>query len=259
MSQGSLNLQKENGVAEITFDRPDARNAMTKKMYGDLERICKELRQDTSIRLAILRGAGGTAFVAGSDVGIFSDFKEGEDGLHYEAEMEAHTRALASLPFPVIAVIEGWAVGGGLNLAAACDIRIATPDARFSVPIARTVGNCLSIYNYARLVSEFGPGRAKRMLILGDFLSAEEALSAGFLAEIVDPASLDSRIEKLRERILANAPITMRVSKQAIARTLDVEALTEAEDLIREAYGSEDFKRGVTGFRAKKPPQWQGS
>jgi enoyl-CoA hydratase/carnithine racemase len=172
--------------------------------------------------------------------------------------MEVYTRALASLPFPVVAVIEGWAVGGGLNLAAACDIRISTPDARFGVPIAKTVGNCLSIYNYARLVAEFGPGRAKRMLILGQFLSASEALTCGFLTEVVEREAIEEKVSSLRERILGNAPITMRVSKQAISRVLDVESMAEAEDLIREAYGSKDFKTGVAAFREKRPPQWEG-
>ncbi|RUT28864.1 enoyl-CoA hydratase [Arsenicitalea aurantiaca] len=258
MNPGRVTLTLDQGIARIVFDRPEARNAMTKPMYADLHEICRTLAGRDDIRLAILRGAGGEAFVAGSDIGIFESFETGADGVAYEAEMEIYTRALADLPFPTLAVIEGWAVGGGLNLASVCDLRIATPDARMGVPIAKTVGNCLSIENYARLVAGFGASRAKRLLMVGDFLGAEEALACGFIFEIVARDTLEDRIAALAARIAGNAPITLRVSKQAIGRVLDAGVLPDADDLIAEAYGSADFRTGIAAFKAKARPAWTG-
>jgi len=258
MTAGAVTLSVEGPVARIVFDRPAARNAMTRPMYDDLHRICDALRPRGDVRVAVLRGAGGASFVAGSDIGIFGDVVTGADGIAYEREMEAHTQALESLPIPTLAVIEGWAVGGGLNLAAACDFRIATPDARFGAPIARTVGNCLSMRNLARLIDGFGAPRAKRMVMLGEMIDAAEARGAGFVADIVEPAALDLQIARFCERILGNAPITMRVSKQAIALVLASRRAEEAESLIAEAYGSADFRRGAAAFLSRTSPDWTG-
>lgn len=258
MSEGRVLLEIDGPVARVTFARPQTRNAMTKVMYGQLHAICGQLAGDEEVRVVVLRGAGGEAFVAGSDIDIFTNFEGGEDGIAYEAEMEAYTRALADLPMPTIAVIEGWAVGGGLNLAAVCDIRVATPDARLGVPIANTVGNCLSIYNYARLVSGFGVSRAKRMLLLGSFIGADEALQCGFLTEIVERERLDARVGELAQRVVGLAPITLKVSKRAVNRLQMMGLDAEADDLVREAYGSEDFRTGVVAFRNKSVPEWKG-
>ncbi|WP_127144647.1 enoyl-CoA hydratase [Pelagibacterium montanilacus] len=258
MSEGRVTLSWNGDVAHIRFDRPHARNAMTKSMYRDLAVICAELKDRAGVRMAVLRGEGGESFVAGSDISIFEDFDGPDDGIAYEAEMERYTFTLQSLPFPTLAVIEAWAVGGGLNLAAACDLRVAVPGTRFGVPIARTVGNCLSMPNYQRLVHGFGASRAKRMLIMGDFLSAEEAREAGFIMGIVDPAEVEAEVERITRRVCANAPITMEVSKEAIARVGDGSAAAAGEDLIGRAYGSADFHIGVSAFRNKEEPVWTG-
>ena len=152
------------------------------------------MRERARLRVAVFRGAGGKAFIAGTDIAQFQAFSSGEDGIAYEAEDGGHSAAVEALPMPTLAVIEGLAIGGGLAIAAACDLRIATPGSRFGVPIARTLGNCLSVANYARLVAALGASRAKRMLLLAENLSAEEALAGGFLSEIVEPAALDQRI-----------------------------------------------------------------
>lgn len=258
MSAGTITLDVAQGVARIVFDRPAARNAMSKPMYRQLHEICQALARREDVRVAVLRGAGGKSFVAGSDIDIFNSFSDGADGVAYEAEMEVYTRALADLPMPTIAVIDGWAVGGGLNLAAACDLRIATPSARLGVPIARSVGNCLSIFNYARLVDGFGASRAKRMLLLGEFIHADEARACGFLTAVTPADEIEAKVEQMCARILGHAPITMRVSKQAIARLQGQRLEAEAEDLIAQAYGSEDFKTGVAAFQSKTKPEWTG-
>src|SRR5262245_52404116 len=197
MSDGDVRLTREGPVAKIVFDRPDARNAMTWRMYEQMAEICAGLSKDESARVVVLRGAGGKAFVAGTDIAQFLEFKSGEDGIAYEQRMEGILGALEALPVPTLAVIEGWAVGGGLAIAACCDLRIATPGSRFGVPIARTLGNCLSVANTARLVAALGVARAKRVLILAEMIAAEEALAGGFLAEIAEAGDIDRRVTEL--------------------------------------------------------------
>jgi enoyl-CoA hydratase/carnithine racemase len=156
-----------------------------------------------------------------------------------------------------LAVIEGFAIGGGLAIAACCDLRIATPGSRFGIPVARTLGNCLSVANYARLIASVGVARTKKMLLLAENISAEEALAGGFLVEIVQPADVDRRVAELTERLVHHAPITMRVTKEAMRRLLHAGFLN-GDDLVRQAFGSEDFREGVAAFVAKREPQWRG-
>jgi enoyl-CoA hydratase/carnithine racemase len=256
-TDGEVRLEREGPLARITFDRPAARNAMTWTMYERLAAICAELRDDAAVRVALLRGAGGKAFIAGTDIGQFTHFAAGDDGVGYERTMEGVLSALETLPIPTVALLEGWAVGGGLAIAACCDFRIATPGTKMGVPIARTLGNCLSMQNYARIVAALGTAVAKRMLVLGDFVSAEEAQAAGFVLDVVAPEAIDARAASLCERLARNAPITMRVSKEMIRRIV-LAGLGDGEDLVRETYGSEDFRIGVRAFIEKRDPQWTG-
>jgi len=257
MSDGEVRFERDGAIARITFDRPAARNAMTWHMYQRLGDICDELKSAHDVRVAVFRGAGGRAFVAGTDIAQFLAFKSGEDGIAYEEQMERYLTGIEALPMPTLAAIEGFAIGGGLAIAACCDLRIATPDARFGVPIARTLGNCLSVANYARLVGGLGVARAKRMLLLAENLTADEALAGGFLAAVVEPAGLDRRVAELCDRLQSHAPITMRVTKESIRRLMHA-GLPEGDDLVRACYGSEDFRIGVRAFVEKKTPEWTG-
>jgi enoyl-CoA hydratase len=257
MSDGEVRYIRDGQVATVVFDRPAARNAMTWAMYEQLAEACARIAREDGLRAAVFRGAGGKAFIAGTDIAQFQAFRGGEDGIAYEEKMGSRLAAIEALPVPTLAVIEGFAIGGGLAIAACCDLRIATLGARFGVPIARTLGNCLSMANYARLVAGFGASRAKRMLLLAENLSAEEALASGFLSEIVAPAELDRRVGELTERLTHNAPITMRVSKEAIRR-LTLAGVLESDDLSRACYGSEDFRIGMKAFVDKREPQWTG-
>src|SRR5215813_2485926 len=257
MSDGEVRFSRDGEIATVIFDRPAARNAMTWRMYEQLDQACARIRREEGLRVAVFRGAGGKAFIAGTDIAQFEAFRSGDDGLAYEEKMEGILDAIEALPVPTLAVIEGFAVGGGLAIAAACDLRIATPGSRFGVPIARTLGNCLSIANYARLVAGLGASRAKKMLLLAENLSAEEALAGGFVSEIVAPADLDRRVAELADRLAHHAPITMRVTKEAIRRLLHA-GLPDGDDLVRACYGSADFKIGVDAFVGKREPQWTG-
>jgi enoyl-CoA hydratase/carnithine racemase len=257
MSDGDVRTSRAGDVVTVTFDRPAARNAMTWQMYERLGEICAELQKDTSVRAVVFRGAGGKAFIAGTDIAQFLKFTSGEDGIAYEEKMEGYLAALEALPMPTVAVIEGFAIGGGLAIAACCDLRIATPGSRFGVPIARALGNCLSVANYARLVAALGVSRAKKVLLLAENLTAEEALAGGFLLDIVQPEDVDKKVSELCDRLLGHAPITMRVTKESIRRLMHA-GLPNGDDLVRETYGSEDFRAGVKAFVEKKTPQWRG-
>ena len=257
MSEGAVHLKVEDGIAWVRFDRPTARNAMTWAMYESLMAICERLESDPAVRVACLRGAGGEAFVAGTDIAQFREFRDGEDGVAYERRIDDCIARLAGLPLPTVAVLEGWTVGGGLAIAAACDLRIATPATRLGVPIARTLGNCLSAANVARLVAAFGRPRVQRMLLLAELLEAQEARACGWLLDVVAPEAIDAAALQLCQRVTALAPVTQRVSKQLLERLLQQD-LPEAEDLIRSCYGSADFREGVQAFVEKRPPVWTG-
>ena len=258
MNDGTVHLSIRAGVASVVFDRPAARNAMTWAMYERLNQICEQLTSDTSVRVVTFRGAGGQAFVAGTDIEQFTTFKSGEDGVAYEKQIDQCIARLESLPMPTVAVIEGWTIGGGLAIATACDFRIATTGSRFGVPIAKTLGNCLSVANLARLSAVFGIPRVKRMLMLAEVLTADEALACGFLLQLVEPGEIDVNLDKLCERLAALAPLTQSVSKEGLRRLVSHD-LPADEDLVRLCYGSDDFREGVSAFVAKRIPTWKGS
>jgi enoyl-CoA hydratase len=252
-----VRLELRNRIAFITFDHVAARNAMTVSMYQSLKTICEELATNSMARVAILRGAGGKSFVSGSDIAQFSSFTSGDDGIRYEEGIDRYLAPLATLPIPTIAVIDGMAVGGGLAIASCCDFRISTPDARFGVPIAKTLGNCLSAGNVAWLVAHLGVHVVKRMLLLAELVTAPELLKQGYLLATYPAESLENEAHQLAERLMQLAPITQKSSKQALARIIQ-NNLPDCSDLIRECYASQDFKNGVTAFLDGKPPIWTG-
>ena len=252
-----LLYKRQGQVAFVTFNRPEARNAMTWEMYEALYECCEEADADEGVRVVVLRGAGEKAFVAGTDIKQFLEFESGEDGISYEERMERVVGRLERVRKPTVAVIDGYAIGGGMSIAAVCDLRLCTPDAKFGIPIARTLGNCLSIENYARLMTLVGPARTKALIFTARLFSAEEALAAGLATEIVPREVLDERVGELCTSLESHAPITMRVTKEAVRR-LQFAELPNAEELVRETYGSEDFHEGVSAFVEKRRPVWRG-
>lgn len=252
-----VTLALRDRFAYITFDHVPARNAMTVEMYQSLKTICQDIANDPDIRVAILRGAGGKSFVSGSDIAQFANFKDGQDGVRYEEDIDDYLSPLALLPIPTIAVIDGMAVGGGLAIASCCDFRISTPDAKFGVPIARTLGNCLSAGNVAWLVAHLGINIVKRMLLLAELVPASQLLQQGYLLATYEQADLAKEADALAQKLSALAPITQKSSKLTIARLLRNQ-LPDCTDLISETYGSADFKNGVASFLRGEPPKWSG-
>jgi enoyl-CoA hydratase/carnithine racemase len=258
--------RRERGIAWVVFDRPQARNALTFALWERLREIAEELNDDDGLRVVVLTGAGPQAFVSGTDIGEFRAFTGADDGVGYEARIERVIAALEAIRVPVIAAIAGACTGGGLSIAAACDLRIGAPSARVGVPIARTLGNCISLRNVARAADIMGLDAVKALLVTGKLLDAEQAREAGFLHEVVtgDDDALHARAQQLADEIAALAPLTLRATKEMCRRLRRTDYVTPDDDLPRDTdlielcYGSRDFREGLTAFLDKRRPHWSG-
>jgi enoyl-CoA hydratase len=252
--------RRAGGIAWVVFDRPQARNALTFALWERLREVAGELDADAAVRVVVLTGAGAQAFVSGTDIGEFRAFAGADDGVAYEARIEAVIAALEAIRVPAIAAIAGACTGGGVSIAAACDLRIAAPSARIGVPIARTLGNCISLRNVARVADIVGLDAVKAMLLTGKLMDAAEAHRTGFLNEVVpDDAGLHARAQTLAEEIAALAPLTLRASKEMCRRLRAAAPVPDDADLIRACYGSADFREGLTAFLDKRRPRWSGA
>jgi enoyl-CoA hydratase/carnithine racemase len=258
VSKEEVLVSREGAIVTLTFNRPEARNAMTWGMYQRLYEVCEQVDADDSIRVLVLKGAGGKAFVAGTDISQFTEFKGAEDGIKYEEGVDRRSGRVARVKKPVIAQIEGVAVGGGLAISAGADIRIATPEARFGMPTARTLGNCLSMKSYAMFLDLFGASRLKEIVFTARLIGAEEALAAGYVHQIVPAADIEKHVRELAAKVAAHAPLTLWATKESLRRLQEARALPDGDDIVRKVYGSDDFKEGVRAFVEKRPPRWTG-
>ncbi len=252
-----LQFEQEQDIGILTFNRPQARNALTFDMYELLAEHCERiLDKSLPIRSLIITGSGEKAFAAGTDISNFKDFRSKEDALGYERTMDRVLGLLESLPIPTIAAIRGACTGGGAAIAACCDLRIATNDIKFGFPIARTLGNCLSVVNLSRLVELLGAPRTREILLTSRLIKIEEALTIGLITECVtDPMA---RSLELCEQMRGHAPLTMAASKEGLRRLREHAASVEGDDLIIQCYTSADFREGMEAFLSKRPPQWSG-
>src|SRR5215472_4699939 len=254
-----LLCEVKDGIARATFNRPQARNALTFAMYERLAEICVAINHDRAIRALILTGAGEKAFAAGTDISQFKSFKTPEDALQYEARIDRVIGAVEECRVPVIAAISGACTGGGAGIAAACDIRLAAANVRFGFPIARTLGNCLSMGNLSRLAALIGPARAKEIIFTARLVEAPEALALGLVSEVLpDHGALMARAEELAKLVAGHAPLTLQATKEALRRLRPKLPASEGEDLILMCYMSKDFREGMDAFLNKRPPAFRG-
>jgi enoyl-CoA hydratase/carnithine racemase len=258
VDSGDLVFERRERVAWVTFNRPDARNAMTFDMYDDLHDLCEEVDRDPEVRVLVLRGAGDRSFAAGTDIRQFLAFETREDALGYEARIGRVLRRLAAVTKPTIAMVQGDAVGGGLFLSLACDLRFAVEHARFGAPVARTLGNCTAPFSFTLVASTIGMVRAREILIRARLVGAAEARAIGLVDEVYPAAELQARVQEEAAKLTEHAPLTMAAVKEATRRVRDVFALDNAEDIILSCYLSQDFKEGARAFLEKRKPNWQG-
>lgn len=246
-------------IGFLTLNRPQARNALTFAMYDRVAEICENAPTDGSLKAIVITGAGDRAFAAGTDISLFRDFSSPEQGIAYEKTADENFTRIESCPIPTIAAISGACTGGGAGIAACCDMRIGMRDMKFGFPIARTLGNCLSATTLSRLVGLLGEARVVDLIYTARLIGADEALNIGLVSELVDDkAALLARAEQLARQIAGHAPLTLRTTKQLLARLRNAGQRVDDTDLVAAVYTSADFREGLEAFLAKRPPQWQG-
>jgi enoyl-CoA hydratase len=249
----------DDGIARITFNRPQARNALTFAMYERMAAICHEVNADRSIKALILTGAGDKAFASGTDISQFRAFSTPQDAIDYEGRLDRVLGTLEQCRVPTIAAIAGACTGGGAGIAACCDMRIGTSTLRIGFPIARTLGNCLSMSNLSRLTALIGPARVKELIFTARLIEASEALALGLVNEVVpDVEALQRRVGELARLIAGHAPLTLEATKEAVRRLQNRLTREEGEDLLLSCYMSADFREGMDAFLNKRAPRWQG-
>jgi enoyl-CoA hydratase/carnithine racemase len=259
VSTSEAQYESTGSIAFLTFNRPEARNALTWAMYDALVQACDRADADDTVRVFVVRGAGD-AFAAGTDIRQFTGFTSGAEGIAYERRLDAVIDRLERVSVPTIAQVHGVAAGGGCAIALTCDLRVCTPTAQFGVPIARTLGNCLSAANLARLVDLVGPARTKDLLFTGRLLDATEAASLGLVTRVAEAGEIDNAVRDLAQAIAANAPLTLRATKEVVRRIAVRRRLDppEADDIIATCYASQDFREGVAAFLEKRRPRFTG-
>ena len=256
MPSSNVVLDIDGPIATVTLARTAARNALTWEMYDALVEACDAV-PTAGARVVIIRGSDG-AFSSGTDIAQFDQVRSGADGVAYERRLAHVIERLEAVDVPTIAAIDGPAVGGGCALAVACDIRIAADTARLGVPVARTLGNCLSVENLARLVDMVGQGRALERMFTGRLVPAAEALAWGLVHRVVPAADLDAETRTLAREVASRATSTLATTKAMLRRLRAARqpAPGDCDDLIAACYASADFREGVTAFAAKRRPSF---
>lgn len=251
-------IERKDGIAEIRFNRPEVRNALTFEMYEAVYDLCTEANEKEEIRAIIFSGVDSSAFASGTDISLLQGIKDGKGGIEYEERIERVVGMVERCRVPTIAAIAGACTGGGAALATACDLRIGARNLRFGYPMAKTLGNCLSLPNSARLIFLIGPGRFKELLLTARLMGAEEAYATGLINEVVEPVDVLLRARELAGRIAQNARLTIWAAKEAVRRLHEQLQSADFVDVIEKCYESDDFQLGVQTFIKKQSPQWSG-
>jgi len=251
----------EEGVGYITFNNPDKHNAVSIEMWDALEKILDNFRNSNKIRVIVLNGAGGKSFVSGADISKFDKERSSKEAvLSYNKRTQKVYELLESFPKPTIALIDGYCIGGGLNLAVCCDIRICSEKSKFAMPAAKlSLGYPFS--SIKRLFDVMGPGMAKHFMFTAEKISATEALACGLVQKLISEDSIDSYVKDYALTIANNAPLTIKAMKQIgieILKNPDERDLLLCEKLASACFDSEDYKEGRKAFMEKRKPNFKG-
>jgi enoyl-CoA hydratase len=254
MTAHHIELHRDGPVATVLVNRPAARNALTRAMRGRMLELFQELDTDRDVRVVVLRGAGGKSFISGADIGEFDQLGV-DEVLAMAREDEQLYQCIERMRAPTVAAIEGYALGGGLMLAAVCDLRVCTADSRFGITSAKSLGNALAAGMYARLAALLGISRVKELLIGSELLDADRAHAWALVNEVYAREEFGERAAALTSRLATHAPLTMWAAKESMRRL--VEGFPPGEDILRTVAASEDFREGVRAFMEKRPPVWR--
>ena len=252
----------EDGIGWMIFNHPQRHNALSLEMWQAIGDILEHFSNNDAVRVVIMRGAGGKAFVSGADISEFDRRRAmAEKRQSYGKIGGRGSRGLAELPKPLIALIEGYCIGGGLATALAADIRFATPNSRFGIPAAK-LGLGYEFEGLAKLARLVGPSRAKDIMFSARFMEADEAHGMGLINFIEPSDNIEAACLAYAERIVGNAPLTIKATKAALntwEAGSEPEAVNTVRDMVDACFNSEDYKEGRSAFAAKRPPKFQGN
>jgi len=262
LADGKILAGAADGIARIVVNNPQTRNAVSLAMWDAVAGALAGFAADPSLRVLIVSGAGGRAFVSGADISRFDQERTGEDAVaRYNTAAEAAYASLAAFPRPVIAAIDGACVGGGLALAVACDIRLAAEDSRFGLPAAR-LGLGYPFSGIARLVGVVGRAAAAEILFTATLYDAAQAKAWGLVNRLLPAGEVQAAAEALAAQIAANAPLTVAAAKRALvehARDGQARDLAAVQAMVAAAFASADYREGQAAFRDKRPPRFTGA
>ena len=261
MTTNKMLSRIENGVGYITFNNPEKHNAVSIEMWDALERILDDFRSDNTVRVIVLNGAGGKSFVSGADISKFDKERSSKEAvLSYNKRTQKVYENLETFPKPTIAMINGYCIGGGLNLAVCCDIRICSEKSKFAMPAAKlSLGYPFS--SIKRLFDVMGPGMAKHFMFTADKISAKEALTCGLIQKLISEDDIETFVKDYALTISKNAPLTIKAMKQIgveILKNPDERDLAICEQLASACFDSEDYKEGRRAFMEKRQANFKG-
>jgi enoyl-CoA hydratase len=254
--------RKEAGVGFVTFNNPERLNAVSLDMWEATKRILDDFAADNDIRVVVLTGAGGKAFVSGADISKFESERANlEASRAYGVKSEAAYASIYEFPKPTIAMIRGYCIGGGLGLATCCDLRIATDNSRFAVPAAK-LGIGYGYVGLRRLVDIVGPAFAKEIFYTARQFDAQEALAMGLINRAVPSDQLETAVKTITDLICANAPLTIKAVKYTVGEILKDEGkrnVVGTVEMVEACFTSNDFTEGRTAFMEKRKPVFTGT
>jgi len=261
LSTDKIVAAKEGAIGWLTFNHPERRNAMTHEMWIATGEALDAFAADDDVRVVVMKGAGDKAFVSGADISQFEKNRaNAEVAAKFAGAADSARQAMADLEKPLIAMIRGFCMGGGLGVALRADLRIASSDSQFGIPAGR-LGIAYGFDNVKALVALVGPGVAKQILFTARRYPAETALRMGLIEDMVAPEDLEATVRGYAETIAENAPLSVRASKITVGQVLEDESRRDMDLLARigrEALDSQDYKEGRTAFMEKRKPAFAG-